>query len=84
MPIKAETEPTGRKAHEAGAKRKYAECTLLIYDEGTENESNDEIGCRCLNRHVGRYRLRDPSRAKYGCCPEVGSLSSRVGSDAAV
>lgn len=57
---------------------------FIDYDEGTENERNDEIGRLYLNRHVGRCRFRDPSGAKYGCCPAISSVFGRVNGETAV
>ena len=67
----------------SGAKRKTL-MYFIDYDEGTENERNDEIGRLCLNRHVGRCRFRDPSGAKYGCCPAISSVFGRVNGETAV
>jgi hypothetical protein len=67
----------------SGARRKTL-MYFIDYDEGTENERNDEIGRLCLNRHVGRCRFRDPSGAKYGCCPAISSVFGRVNGETAV
>lgn len=73
----------GMNSPRSGARRKTL-MYFIDYDEGTENERNDEIGRLCLNRHVGRCRFRDPSGAKYGCCPAISSVFGRVNGETAV